>query len=166
MNPETDMPIKTALFMTLALILSACGSTSQPPTVDPVKISASANILLAGLEQSTAAYLVSNPVTPDVREKIDNADKAAHALIDNMVTAPPASLAQANDDLIKNINAVVAVLPPGTIPPQTQAGITALEIMASVIVQTAAVAGSTPDVTPPAATPATATPPTSTLPTH
>ena len=114
----------------------ACAQTngSTTVTVSQAQIAAAAQGVLAGAEQAAAVYMAGATVSQADKDKIVAAEKAADALVASLPTVKPADFAATIQQAETALNAVMAALPPGLVPPAVQAGVAALEIMVSAVV--------------------------------
>ena len=91
-------------------------------------------------------YLASGAyVAPDVKAKVDIAVGAFQTLANTLSASPgPVTLQQAANDVLTACNAVLVDLPPGTLPPNVVAAVTAGEIVAHAVLTVVEQQSSTP----------------------
>jgi hypothetical protein len=84
-------------------------------------------------------------VAPDVKTKVDLALRSFQTLA-NTLSASPGSLTLAGvaNDVLAACNAVITDLPPGTLPPNVVAAVTAGEIVAHAVLTIVEQQGSAP----------------------
>ena len=117
------------------LLLAACasGDGSRPAVnVSRTEIAQSARLAATTLETAWQGDLASGgKVAPDAKAKVDLALGAFKKLSDGLSTDPGlATLTGAVNDVLAACNTILVALPPGTLPPNVVAAVTAGEIVA------------------------------------
>jgi hypothetical protein len=124
--------------------LSSCADTNPAPTVaplpvlvpiriSPVQVHIQAAAALAVIEGATIAYMATNPVPPDVAASISATEDAAEALVAAIPTKAPTDLPQVAADVLRDVQIIMAALPPGALPPAAEASVTALSILSAAL---------------------------------
>lgn len=116
-------------------LLAACavpGGSGPPVQLTRAQGGESAQLAAATLGTAWQGYIASGgKVAPDVKAKVDLTLGAFQKLSDALSTdSGPVAPAGAANDVIAACNAVLAALPPGALPPNVVAAITAGEIVA------------------------------------
>ena len=120
------------------LLLAACaapGSSGPPVQINRAEVAQSAQVAAIALETAWQGYLASGgKVAPDVKAKVDMALGAFQTLANTLSASPgPVTLQHVANDVLTASIAVMADLPPGTLPPNVVAAITAGEIVAHAV---------------------------------
>ena len=109
-------------------------ATAPPPalSVTRAEVAQSARLPATTPETAWRRYLASGGrVAPDAKAKVDLALDAFQKLSDGLsAESGPATLTGAVYDVLAACNAILVALPPGTLPPNVVAAITAGEIVA------------------------------------
>ena len=129
--------ILRAAALTAACILPIACTTQNGTTtvtVSQAQVAAAARGVLAGAEQAAAVYMAGATVSQADKDKIVAAEKAADALVASLPTVKAADFAATVQQAETALNAVMAALPPGLVPPAVQAGVAALEVMVAAVV--------------------------------
>ena len=131
------------------LLLAACatpGGSGPPVQITRAEVAESAQLAATALETAWQGYLASGAkVAPDVKTKVDMALGSFQTLA-NTLSASPGSMTMAGvaNDVLAASDAVMADLPPGTLPPNVVAAVTAGEIVARAVLTLAEQQSSAP----------------------
>lgn len=117
------------------LLIAACatpGASGQPAPITRAQVAESAQLAATTLEAAWQGYVASSgKVAPDVKARVDMALAAFQKLSDGLSKDPkPVTLIGAGNDVLTACNTILVALPPGTLPPDVVAAITAGEIVA------------------------------------
>ena len=119
-------------------LLAACatpGGSGPPVQITRAQVVESAQLAAGTLETAWQGYMASGgKVAPDVTTKVDMALRNFQTLA-NTLSANPGlvTLAGVANDVLAACSAIVADLPPGTLPPNVVAAVTAGEIVAHAV---------------------------------
>jgi hypothetical protein len=116
-------------------LLAACAapeSSGQPVQITRAQVAGGAQLAATTLEAAWQGYLASGgKVAPDVKVKVDLALGAFQTLAVGLSTDQvPLPLSGAANDVLAACSTVQTTLPPGTLPPDVVAAITAGEVVA------------------------------------
>ena len=120
------------------LLLAACatpGGSAPPVQITRAEVAESAQLAATALEAAWQGYLASGgKVAPDIKAKVDMALGGIQTLA-NTLPANPGSvtLAGVANDVLAACGAIMTDLPPGTLPPNIIAAVTAGEIVAHAV---------------------------------
>jgi hypothetical protein len=130
-------------------LLAACavpGGSGPSVQITRAEVAESAQLAATALETAWQGYLATGAkVPPDIKAKVDLALGGFQTLA-NALSASPGSvtLAGVANDVLTACNAVMADLPPGTLPPNVVAAVTAGEIVAHAVLTVVEQQSSTP----------------------
>ncbi len=120
------------------LLLAACttpGGSGPPVQITRAEVAESAQLAAIALETAWQGYLASGgKMAPDIKTKVDMALGRFRTLA-NTLSASPGSVTMAGvaNDVLAACNAVMADLPPGTLPPNVVAAVISGEIVARAV---------------------------------
>ena len=119
-------------------LLAACaapGGSGPPVQINRAEVAQSAQLAAATLETVWQGYVASGgKVAPEVKTKVDIALGAFQKLSDGLAADPAsAMLAGTANDVLAACGTILEALPPGTLPPEVVAAITAGEIVARAV---------------------------------
>ena len=116
-------------------LLAACaapGSSSQPVQITRAQVAEGAQLATTTLDAAWQGYLASGgKVSPDVKAKVDLALGAFQLLAIGLSTGQaPLTLSGTPNDVLAACGTILTALPPGTLPPNVVAAVTAGEVVA------------------------------------
>lgn len=131
------------------LLLAACstpGGSGPPVQITRAEVAESAQLAATALETAWQGYLASGgKVAPDAKTKVDMALGSFQTLA-NTLSASPGSITLAGvaNDVLTACSTIMTDLPPGTLPPNVVAAVTAGEIVAHAVLSIVEQQGSAP----------------------
>lgn len=120
------------------LLLAACATpvgSGPPDQITRAEAAESAQLAATALETAWQGYLASGgKVAPDIKTKVDMALGSFQTLANTLMASPgSATMAGVANDVLAVCNAIMTDLPPGTLPPNVVAAVTAGEIVAHAV---------------------------------
>lgn len=120
-----------------ALCLAGCAAPVRPIVINRADLVQSGSLTLTAVEAGVSAYQTKKPIPPSILDKLRLADAEARAAIASLSNSAAIELPDAAKAAATALQAVVAALPPGVLPPAAEAGLVAFSALAQVVAQTA-----------------------------